>query len=604
MFHKKVLNVFMAGVLASGFVACGDDDDDNNDNPTVQSPQAPENSGLNLVNTIQGDARFSTLVQALNVAGLISVLEEGPYTIFAPTDEAFAALPEATLTALLADKDALSQVLLYHVVSGELDANAVLAANNLQAANKQELSISVRDSKPYVNASEIISPNQRATNGIIHAIDSVLIPEGLQLGGNMDEDSAALQTITDLAISTPSLSTLVDLVVKAGLAETLASPGPFTVFAPTNDAFAALDPKVVDALLANPEALTNVLLYHVSPGKKLANEVLASSELATANEKSLRIETREGKAFVNDALIIDTNINASNGVVHLIDSVLIPADLELGGDNQPMASLVDLVVNDERFSTLEALLIKADLVDVLASGEFTVFAPTNAAFAKIPAETLQDLENDIDRLRSILTYHVVAKKFNSEAVLNTSYFQTQNGAFAVVSTDNGLSIANAPLNTENLNIMATNGIIHVVDAVMMPPQDNIVNTAKENGNFSTLLQAAEAAGLLETLSAQGPYTIFAPTDAAFAKIPEPELNAILADTEKLKAILLYHVVPGYVFSKQVLASDSLVTVEGRAVTIRLEESAAKINDATIVAKDIVTTNGVIHVIDSVLLPAN
>lgn len=136
----------------------------------------------------------------------------------------------------------------------------------------------------------------------------------------------------------------------------------------------------------------------------------------------------------------------------------------------------------------------------------------------------------------------------------------------------------------------------------MQPKSDIVDTAVEAGNFSTLVTAVEAAGLVETLKGDGPFTVFAPTDEAFAKIPEDQLNALLADKEKLTAVLTYHVVPGKVMAADVVNLDSAATVQGQSVAIKVKDGKVYVDNAMVAAADIETSNGVIHVIDTVILP--
>ena len=131
---------------------------------------------------------------------------------------------------------------------------------------------------------------------------------------------------------------------------------------------------------------------------------------------------------------------------------------------------------------------------------------------------------------------------------------------------------------------------------------SIVATADAAGDFTTLLAAAEAAGLVETLEGEGPYTVFAPTDDAFAALPEGTVEGLLADPEALSDILLYHVVPGEVTSDQVVTLESATTAQGSDVTIRVEGDSVFVNDARVIMTDIQASNGVIHVIDAVLLP--
>lgn len=131
---------------------------------------------------------------------------------------------------------------------------------------------------------------------------------------------------------------------------------------------------------------------------------------------------------------------------------------------------------------------------------------------------------------------------------------------------------------------------------------NIVETAVAAGNFNTLVAAVKAAGLVETLSGEGPFTVFAPTDEAFAKLPEGTVEGLLQDKEALTAILTYHVVPGLVMSKDVVKLDKAETANGQSVSIKTTDSNVMIDNARVVKADIATSNGVIHVIDAVILP--
>ena len=131
---------------------------------------------------------------------------------------------------------------------------------------------------------------------------------------------------------------------------------------------------------------------------------------------------------------------------------------------------------------------------------------------------------------------------------------------------------------------------------------DIVDTAVEAGNFTTLVTAVQAAGLVDTLKGDGPFTVFAPTDEAFAKIPAADLEALIADKAALTRVLTYHVVPGKVLAADVVGLDSAATVEGSSITIEASDSGVKVDGANVVATDIMTSNGVIHVIDAVILP--
>lgn len=268
--------------------------------------------------------------------------------------------------------------------------------------------------------------------------------------------------------------------------------------------------------------------------------------------------------------------------------------------------IVDTAVAAGSFKTLAAALQAADLVDALkGEGPFTVFAPTDEAFATLPKGTVETLlkpENK-QQLVDILTYHVVSGEVPAAQVLKVSGAKTLNGQQVDVMVKDGtVSIDNAKVVTAD--IACSNGIIHVIDAVILPAGDTIPVVASKAESFGTLLAAVKAAGLAEVLSGKGPFTVFAPTDEAFAKLPKGTVESLLKpqNKEKLAAILKYHVVAGRVYSSDALAAGKAKTLQGETITIGVEDKAAKVNDATLLKTDIDASNGVIHVIDSVILP--
>ncbi len=266
-------------------------------------------------------------------------------------------------------------------------------------------------------------------------------------------------------------------------------------------------------------------------------------------------------------------------------------------------TIVDVAVKDGRFTTLVAALKAAKLDGTLmGAGPFTVFAPTDAAFAKLPAGTVDALLKDIPALTKILLYHVVAGRVAAADVVKVTSAATLNGLPVMVkASGNTVKINDATV--QIADIAASNGIIHAVDTVILPPSGDIVDVAVANGSFKTLVAAVQAAGLVETLKSAGPFTVFAPTDAAFAKLPAGTVEALLKDLPKLKSILTYHVVSGRVYAADVVKISSAITVQGSSIMIGVDMGAVKLNgSSTVVMTDILTTNGVIHVIDSVILP--
>ncbi len=266
---------------------------------------------------------FNTLVAAVVAAGLEDDLRgDGPFTVFAPTDEAFDALPAGLLASLLDDTDTLADVLLYHVLSGEVLAEAVLGLDGEEVETLQggSVTISIENGDVFIDDAQVIVTDIQATNGVIHVIDAVISPEPLP------------QDIVDTGIAAEGFDTLVTAIQEAGLESALRGEGPFTVFAPTDEAFDNLPDGVLDDLLDDPDELAKVLLYHVLDGKFMATDVLGlddGTELETLLENETITLGLNGGVFLTDnqseqAEVTDTDVEASNGVIHVIDRVLIP----------------------------------------------------------------------------------------------------------------------------------------------------------------------------------------------------------------------------------------------------------------------------------------
>ena len=268
--------------------------------------------------------------------------------------------------------------------------------------------------------------------------------------------------------------------------------------------------------------------------------------------------------------------------------------------------IVDTAVGAGSFKTLVAAVKAAGLVDTLkGKGPFTVFAPTDEAFAKLPKGTVESLlkpENKA-KLQAILTYHVVpGKVMAADVVRITGAVSVQGQQIDVVAKDGRVMVDGA--NVVKTDIACSNGVIHVIDSVILPADKDIVDTAVAAGSFKTLAAALNAAGLVDTLKGEGPFTVFAPTDEAFAKLPAGTVESLLLpeNKEKLVAVLTYHVVSGKVLANDVVKLTSARTVNGKEVAINVSDKGVMVDAATVVKTDIEASNGVIHVIDSVILP--
>jgi transforming growth factor-beta-induced protein len=352
--------------------------------------------------------------------------------------------------------------------------------------------------------------------------------------------------IVDTAVAAGSFKQLAAALTKAGLVDALKGAGPFTVFAPTDAAFDALEkakPGTVAGLTT--EQLTAVLKYHVVSGAAVKAADLKNGQL---------VKTLAGPV----------------------------AAIDLSGDKP---KITGVTISSTK---LAEALTAAELVDDLkGEGPFTVFAPTDAAFAKLSAVPSGDA------LKSVLLYHVLQGAVGPADLKEGGAAKTLSGSPVLFTLNGGAKINDAVISTTN--VVAKNGVIHVIDSVIVPPTDDIVATAVAAGTFTQLAAALTSADLVSALQAAGPFTVFAPTDEAFAALGTAPTG------DALKNVLLYHVANGAVGSGDLVAGPVPTLLTDKNLTIDLT-GGVKVNDATVTKANILTKNGIIHVVDKVLVP--
>ena len=602
-------------------VSCSDDDDG------TPNPNQPEN---NIVETAQATSDLSSLVSALLQADesadndLVSALSgEGPFTVFAPTNAAFAdllaqldgfdSLDDFNSTEL---QNLLAVILQYHVIAGTAAFSTDLSdGQTLTTLQGSTLTVSTTGGVFIQDATdvpaEVTGANVETTNGVVHVINKVLLPQAI-----LDElANIILIPITDLAIGNENLQNLVAALQAANgdLPTVLRGDGPFTVLAPTDTAFETfLDGAQLSDL--DVDVLTNVLLNHVISGEFLSTDLEAlgagyEHTLATgAGDENISIffNTDGGVEFNGVSEVVTPNVRALNGVVHVVNAVI------------DIPNIVDHAVANPNLSSLVAALTdggNTTFTDLLSDSmqDFTVFAPVNDAFAAFTNPNTNDIN-------AVLSNHVVvgAAAFSnglSNSYVNTAAeFDTDENLSLYINTDDGVTL-NGVSNVAIADIVASNGVIHAVDAVIDLP--TVVTFATADPNFETLVQALTEltpnTDFVAVLSAQDgagddPFTVFAPTNAAFDALPSIPME------DDLVPILQHHVVAGANVRSGDLTPNGdtpATTLEGDAITITLPGTNGNIADVTdgagntgigIDAVDVQAINGVIHVLDTVLIP--
>jgi uncharacterized surface protein with fasciclin (FAS1) repeats len=531
-----------------------------------------------------GTSDLSTLVAALQAAGLVSTLEgDGPFTVFAPANSAFDALGQGTVDNLLAsgNEAILSDLLTYHVVAGAaLTSDQITGSQTVETVEGASVNVRRAGGGVQVDGATVTTADIRAGNGVIHIVDGVLT-------GGVD--------VVELASVTPDLETLVAAIGAAdGVAGALQGEGPFTVFAPVDEAFANLTDDQLDFLLApeNQDLLTSVLTYHVVPGDLRASDLRDGQVLETLQGEQIEIDLSDG-ARVNGAEIVATDIGVSNGVIHLIGGVL-TGNLD--------------IVDQARFQGLDELVTAAadaGLAETLRTDNegqgFTVFAPTDAAFQALEADPSLALAD-------ILLFHVRSGEVPASLLFDGRSLETLEGGNLEVQVDasDGTVTVGGQRNRAEVvvrNVRSSNGIVHVIDAVLLPGPPSIVEIATSTDATSTLAAALAAGDLVSALEADGPFTVFAPVNSAFDALPSDQLDRLLDPENQalLQKVLTYHVVPGERLKRDFLRGQMLETLEGSTVTLDpLAVSGPMVNDATIIQPDVQASNGVVHLIDQVL----
>lgn len=436
-----VFPLLLSAVLIVSLTSCkdGDDDDDNGMGPGTE---------MNIVETADSEENLSTLAQAIADAGLTSTLEgDGPFTVFAPTNAAFDELPDGTLSSLSTEE--LAEILTFHVIEGEIMAGDLEARQSVETVQGEELLITSDGGMVTINGNSVVSSADiQASNGVIHVVDGVLLPKAFRE-----------PNIVDTAEDLGNFTTLVGALEQTGLKSTIQYQGPFTVFAPTDDAFSNLP----DGLLAtlSEEQLAEILQYHVVSGEIMSGDLSPQQAVSTLTGEDIFVTANGGVNVNGAASVVTADVDATNGVIHAIDEVLLP---------NKFVSVVGIVTKRYDLSTLAGAVVDADLVATLSDteSEFTIFAPTNDAFEGVDLSGLTQQE-----LVDILTYHVLDSKVLSGDLSDGQTATTVNGADITISiaNDGTVSINGDAAVVQTVDLEGTNGVVHIIDGVLSPPSE-------------------------------------------------------------------------------------------------------------------------------------
>jgi len=604
----------------------------------------------------------------------------GRYTVFAPSNLSFQALFDqfdvnAASLALLDKQDGtLTTALKYHVIKGVYDIKDFsdgLILNTLQGESVILNLSDDGDSGFTVNDATIQSSDILANNGVIHVIDGVLVPEELsgdeepeanvpdssetgvsEPSEESDVEETSSNSIVDVAQRTDDLSNLVSLIVVAdpSIADVLSSPGNYTVFAPSNLSFQKLfdnfdvDATALGVLDDTTGILTTVLKYHVVQGVYESSDIVDGLEVTTLQGEDVTLNLSDDSATgfaVNNIEILAADVFADNGVVHVINGVLVPIELAVEEESEAIVpesnvtefeepsaevsdTVIDIAIGDPDLTILVDLVVQTNLTEVLsASGSsYTIFAPSNDAFLGV-LDDVSDLSIlDDETVTALLQYHVVEGLYPGSSITDGLELTTLQGeTISFNKTDDGIFVNQASISATD--VLASNGVVHIIDDVLFPAavfqtadesssqinsKATIVEIASGAPDFSNLVSAILLAdeSIVKLLSSPGDFTVFAPTNFAFEKVLDNLDISIddLVNLDLLSQILTYHVVDGSYESSEIVDGLEITTLQGDDITLTLTNdspSGVAVNGVNVVNADILASNGVIHAIDSVLM---
>ncbi|XP_035536088.1 periostin, osteoblast specific factor b isoform X2 [Morone saxatilis] len=503
----------------------------------------------------------------------------GSYTFFAPSNDAWENLDETVRSALVSNVNIeLYNALHYHMADKRFLTKDL--RNGMTVTSMyNDLGLHINhysNGVVTVNCARIIYGNQVATNGVVHVIDRVI--------------SAVGRTIQDVIEVDDDLTTLSDVALSAGMLEKLGQPGHYTLFAPTNEAFESLGIDVLERLQSDKEVIKALLNFHLLDSVQCAEAILAGSSYETLEGNNIEIGCDGESLTVNGIkMVLKKDIVTTNGVIHLIDQVLMPDSAK---------QVMELVGSSQ--STFGDMVSELGLsASMMADAEYTLLAPLNVAFND------EVMSMDQRLLRIILENHILKNKIVLGQLYNGQRLETIGGKFLrVFIYRTAVCIENSCLIRGSKE--GSNGALHLMKTFLKPAEKTMFEILTENGGFKIFLSLMEAADLTDLLKQEGDFTLFAPSDKAFAGLSERDFDLLKGDINALRTILLYHINNGIFIGGglETGVTNLLKSLQGSNLKVMFANSSMQVNSVQVPESDIMATNGVVHFVNQVLYPGD
>ncbi|XP_061733469.1 periostin, osteoblast specific factor b isoform X2 [Nerophis ophidion] len=503
----------------------------------------------------------------------------GSYTFFAPSNDAWELLDETVRSGLVSNVNIeLYNALHYHMVNKRL-LTKDLRNGMMVTSMYNDLGLLINhysNGVVTVNCARIIHGNQVATNGVVHVIDRVISTVG--------------NTIQDVIEIDDDLTTLSSVAQKSGLLDKLGQPGHFTLFAPTNEAFAKMGSDVLKRLQSDQQVLQALLNFHLLDSVQCSEAIMAGTSYETLEGNNIEIGCDGESLTVNGIKMVrKKDIVTTNGVIHLIDQVLVPDSAK---------QVMELVGNSQ--STFGDMVSELGITGAMRpEAEYTLLAPLNTAFND------EVMSMDQRLLKIILENHILKKKIILGQLYNGQRLETIGGKnLRVFIYRTAVCIENSCLIRGSKE--GSNGALHLMRSFLKTAEKTMYEILSENGEFKIFLSLMEDAGLTDVLRQEGDFTLFAPTDKAFAGLRERDFQLLKSDINALRTILLYHINNGIFIGGGLEpgVTNLLKSLQGSNLKVKFANNSMQVNSVEIPESDIMATNGVVHTVNRLLYPAD
>lgn len=520
---------------------------------------------------------------------------EGAFTLFAPTNEAFANIPPQLKTRVDSFRGNIENpILRYHISDRKITTDAFQADQTIPTLyNGNRLRVNKYSSGMLtVNCRTIVRKDQEATNGVVHLIDALLDP-----GAVLSRD------VSEIVATDGRFAVLAKAMEESAFFNKLRSAGnaAITILAPSDEAFQKIPSSRLDAILKDKEARLALLQNHVLVHPLCASAIIDDHSMRTMAGNRLRLECDGQGVTVEGARLRNDYVLGSNGLVHMIDEVILPNRAK---------NLLELA-QSERLDTFMELVKIGGVEEAFSKfGPYTIFIPSEAAWHSLPDAVLRDMRSSQEKAQAAILFHATQGRILTNKVKDNELVMSLDEENPLRLSVYRKAIGVESAIVEKADIEGQNGAIHIINRVIVPANISAGDLLRREGNFKTFLRAMELVMVtgddgLDLASTGGSMTFFAPTDEAFAQLGTQNVEKLLKNGALLKTTVASHVVAG-LFNSDSFKPDLTYKLSSLFCTLvihRTKENTIMVKDAKVLKADLMNTNGVIHVIDKVLMPA-